>query len=95
MPNDTNDKQTTDDNTEAEPVWIDPNGDADTQKLNEQIGHDPAVFGKVGRGKTERFRTALAKAVYDESVRQGDPGGFVAVDDIESTEFIDSKGGDD
>jgi hypothetical protein len=88
--------------------WIDPNGDADTQKLSgsrlnpldvDQLnsstdsdaptGHGPAVFGKVGRGKTERFGTALVKAVYDESVRQGNPDGFVAVNEIESTEFIE------
>lgn len=111
MPTDPNDKYATDDSTEAEPAWIDPKGDADTQKLSgsrlnpldvdqldsstdsdDPTGHNPAVFGNVGRGKTELFRTAFAKAVYDESVRQDGPGGFVTVDDIESTEFIDSAG---
>lgn len=58
---------------------------------DESTAHNSAAFRRTGTGKAERIAAALAKAVYDESIRQGDPGGFVVVDDIEHTEFIDLK----
>lgn len=61
---------------------------------SETTDHNAVANGWTGIGKTERIRAALAKTAYDESVRQGDLGGFVAVDDVESSSgFIDPKEG--